>query len=320
MTINVLVMSAGSIPGVAVINALRGQSEITVRIIAADMGDLSAGFLLADAWHLVPAASAPDFILTIHDICRKESVHVVFPIIDEELQVFADHAGGFWRDGIRVITNSPETVRLAKDKVLTARRCTELGVATPPVVLSEDLATVSLPPFPLILKPRGGRGSVDVHKVKNRRELEFFLDYVDNPMIQQFIEGTEYTIDVLTDFDGRLLSLVPKERMMVKSGMQTKGRTVNDPDLVEYAARVVHGFRLFPRGNIQCIRDQTGKIWLIEVNPKFPASLPFTIAAGVNAPLLLLKMHTGQQVPPMLGQFTEGLIMLRIWRELYTHL
>lgn len=286
-------------------------------MIAADMGDLSAGFLLSDARHLVPGASAPDFVATVRDICRRESVQVVFPIIDEELQVFADHAEEFRREGIRVITNSPETVRIANEKILTAHRCSELGIATPRLFVHEDLANRSLP-FPLIIKPRNGRGSTDVHLIQNRRELEFFLDYVPDAMIQQFIEGTEYTIDVLTDFDGELLSVVPKERMMVKSGMQTKGRTVNDRELLDYGGRIAREFRLSPRANIQCIRDRAGKIWLIEINPKFAASLPFTVAAGVNAPLLLLKLHLGQKVEPMIGVFTPNLTMLRVWRELYT--
>lgn len=311
-------MSAGSIPGFAIINALKEQAEIPVRVVAADMGTLSAGFLIADAHHQVPGANKPNFIPTIRDICRKEGIHVIFPVIDEELQVFADHAESFVQEGIRVITNSPETVRIAKDKMLTARRCAELGVLLPAVFLKEEVGTKALPPFPLIIKPRDGRGSVGVHVVRTQREFDFYIEQVSNPMIQQFIDGTEYTIDVLTDFDGNLLSLVPKERILVKSGMQTKGRTVRDSQLLEYGAEIVRKFRLFPRGNVQCIRDKEGRIWLVEINPKFAASLPFTVEAGVNAPLLLLKMHLGQKVEPMIGQFTENLVMLRVWREFYT--
>jgi carbamoyl-phosphate synthase large subunit len=310
-------MSAGSTPGVAVINALKGQSEITVRVIAADMGNFSAGFLVADASHIVPAANNPEFLPTVRDICRKERINIIFPIIDEELQLFADHAEALMREGIRVITNPPETVRIAKDKVLTSRRCAELGVLAPPTLMKEDLGVTPLPPFPLILKPRDGRGSVGIEIARNQREFDFFIDYLPQPMIQQFIEGTEYTIDVLTDFEGTLLSLVPKERMIVKSGMQTKGRTVKDQQLLDYAADIVQKFRLFPRGNVQCIRDRDGKIWLVEINPKFPASLPFTLEAGVNAPLLLLKMHLGQRITPFVGQFEDNLVMVRVWKEFY---
>jgi carbamoyl-phosphate synthase large subunit len=314
---NLLVMAAGSIPGVAVIEALRGQAAIPVRIVAADMGRLSAGFLLADAHYTVPGADEVEFIPAIEAICRREKIEVIFPIVDEELQVFADHAARFRDQGIRVITNPAETVRIAKDKLLTAQRCAEWGIATPATFAAADIATQALPPFPLVVKPRQGRGSVGVQVVTTQAELDFFLARTPHAMVQQFIAGAEYTIDVLTDFDGRLLSLVPKERLLVKSGMQTKGRTVHDAQLLDYAAEIVARFRLWPRGNIQCIRDVAGKIWLIEINPKFPASLPFTVAAGVNAPLALLRLHRGECVTPMLGQFKAGLLMLRVWRELY---
>lgn len=317
MTTNILVMSAGSIPGAAVISALREQQEVPVRVIAADMTSLSAGFLLADANHLVPSAADPTFVATVLDICRREKVSLIFPIIDEELQVFADSTAEFARDGVRVITNPADTVRLAKDKAATARRCVELGILSPTTILQSELGAAQLPPFPLIIKPRAGRGSVGVHIVKDRRELDFHLERSSDCVVQQLISGREYTIDVLTDLAGTLLSVVPKERLVVKSGMQTKGRTVSDPALIQYAAELVTKFRLHPRGNIQCIRDAQGDIWLIEINPKFPASLPFTVAAGVNAPLTLLKLHLGMPVAPMLGQFKDGLTMLRIWRELY---
>jgi hypothetical protein len=79
---------------------------------------------------------------------------------------------------------------------------------------------------------------------------------------------------------------------------------------------IIKKFGLVPRGNVQCILEGDA-ICLIEVNPKFPASLAFTVAAGVNAPLLLVKMHLGEEIPPMIGRFRNGLIMLRCWHEVF---
>jgi len=318
MKLSILVMSAGSIPGASVILALREQKEMSLRIVAADMEKRSAGFLLSNSHYVVPPANSAEFIQVVREICRKEDVAVVFPIIDEELQIFADHAEVFLGDGVRVITNSPETVRMAKDKYLTARHCIACGVRTPRLFSEDELDTEGALCFPLVVKPRDGRGSVGVQIVHSREELDFYRPRLPNPIVQEFIKGTEYTIDVLTDFTGNLISLVPKERIAVKSGMQTKGRTVKDQRLLDYGAEITRIFRLWPRGNVQCIEDQDRNIWLIEANPKFPASLSFTVAAGVNAPLLLLKMHLGKQVDPMLGQFRENLTMIRIWRELYS--
>ena len=85
-----LVMCAGSMPGVAVINALKRQDELPIRVVAADASPLAAGFHLADASAMVPYANTDAFLPTVLDICRREGVGLVFPIIDEELLVFAE--------------------------------------------------------------------------------------------------------------------------------------------------------------------------------------------------------------------------------------
>ncbi len=314
--VTALVTCAGSMPGIGVINALKKQNEIPVRVVAVDMNPLSAGFYLSDRHAQVPCAADPSFIAEVLRICRDEGATIVFPVIDEELQVFADHQKEFAGYGIRVVSNKPEVVRTTRDKYRTFQFCQQNGIRVPRTFLSEELVTAKLPAFPLIVKPRDGRGTSGVFKIRNRKELDFFVSYVPNAIVQEFIEGQEFTIDVLTDFDGQILSVVPKARLETKAGMQVKGRTVKDERLMDYGAEIVARFGLAPHCNIQCILNRSD-LYLIEVNPKFSASLPFTVTAGVNAPLLLVKMHLGKKVKPILGRFRDGLLMLRYWQEVY---
>jgi carbamoyl-phosphate synthase large subunit len=316
MSINVLVTSAGSIPGVAVIQALKKQEEIPVRVIAADMNPLSAGFCLSDSCITIPHASLPGFIPCVVDLCTRESIKVVFPIIDEELQVFADHSCDFEKIGVTLVTNAPDVVRTAKDKYETYLFCKSNGIVTPETFLPDEPRKMLSPKFPLIVKPRMGRGSTSVFKIENSKQLNFFCEYVADPIVQEFIGGAEYTIDILTTFDGEVLTVVPRERIETKAGMSVKGRTVKDGRLIEYGKWIAETVRLFPRGNIQCIDD--GKdIYLIEINPKFAATLPFTVRAGVNMPLLLLKICLGGQIHRRIDDFEDDLVMLRYWQEVY---
>jgi carbamoyl-phosphate synthase large subunit len=312
----VMVTAAGSAPAVAVIQALRQQSEIPVRVVAADMDPLSVGFHLTPERALIPAASDPDFIPRVLQVCQQHDVTVLFPIIDEELQTFADHAPAFRESGIQVVTNAPETVRVAKDKWLTYLWCRRHGVRMPrtwtPAQREHSLS------FPVMVKPRAGRGSVGVHLVRSERELEDELARGGDLIIQEYVEGPEFTVDILTDPEGRVLSAVPRERLMTKAGMCVKGRTVSRPQLLELSVHVAEAFPLTPRGNLQFKQSRRdGEYYLIEVNPKFGAGLPITIAAGVNMPLLLLKILQGERVAPMVGQFRSDLVMLRHWAEIF---
>ena len=91
-----------------------------------------------------------------------------------------------------------------------------------PSTLPADVA------FPLFVKPRGGRGSVGAYRVNDRRELEFFLSYVTDPIVQEYLDGPEFTLDVLCDFDGQPISVVPRERVVIRSGVIDRGRTKQD--------------------------------------------------------------------------------------------
>jgi carbamoyl-phosphate synthase large subunit len=316
MATNVLVTCAGSMPGVAVINALKRQNEIPIRVIAVDRNPLSAGFYLSDAHYTLPSNGGPGDTSTVLKICKEENVQIVFPVIDEELPAFAEKKSEFKSHGIRIVSNEPETVRVARDKLETCNFFRGREIRLPATYLPGELSLAKLPNFPLVIKPRFGRGTVGYVKVNDASELAFHINRVPDAIVQEFIAGQEYTIDVLTDFEGRVLSLVPKARLEVKAGMQVKGRTIKDERLFAFARKILAMLPLAPRANIQCI-DSGGEITLIEVNPKFSASLPFTIAAGVNAPLLLVKMHLGEKVEPMIGKFAEGLVMLRYWQEVF---
>lgn len=316
MSVNVLVTSAGSIPGIAVIQALKQQDEIPVRVVAADMNPLSVGFYLSDGSVTIPHASSPNFIPCVLDLCAAEGVSVVFPIIDEELQVFADHCDDFAKAGVTLVTNAPDVVRISKDKYETYLFCKTHDILAPETFLPHERSKLSSAKFPLIVKPRAGRGSRAVFKTENMKQLDFFREYVANPVVQEFIEGTEYTIDILTTFEGEVLSVVPRERIETKAGMSVKGRTVKDGRLIGYGKRIAETVRLFPRGNIQCI-DDGGDTYLVEINPKFAATLPFTVRAGVNMPLLILKMCLGKHIRRRIDDFEDGLMMLRYWQEVY---
>jgi carbamoyl-phosphate synthase large subunit len=146
--------------------------------------------------------------------------------------------------------------------------------------------------------------------------LEFYKTRFKNFLVQEFIEGQEYTIDIVAGPDGKILQAIPRERMVVKAGMSYKGRTVKDHKLMDYGKWVAGRFRISGPANIQCIANKKD-IYLIEVNPKFAAGLPLTVAAGVNVPLILIKLALGIKVGREELEFRDNIYMLRFWEEIF---
>lgn len=72
--------------------------------------------------------------------------------------------------------------------------------------------------YPCFIKPKDGSSSIDAYKVENEEELYSFAERVADYIVQPFIEGREYTVDILCDFEGNPIYVTPRERLAVRSG------------------------------------------------------------------------------------------------------
>jgi carbamoyl-phosphate synthase large subunit len=139
-------------------------------------------------------------------------------------------------------------------------------------------------------------------------ELAFFLHYVSAPVVQEYLDGPEFTLDLLCDFDGRPLSVVPRERVVIRAGVIDRGRTVQDRPLIDLALACAEVFRFAGPVNIQC-RMVDGSPKVFEINPRFSGGIPLTIAAGADFPAKLVDLALGRPVAPAIGDFRGDLWM-----------
>jgi carbamoyl-phosphate synthase large subunit len=174
----------------------------------------------------------------------------------------------------------------------------------------------------MFVKPRGGRGSIGAFLARTPEELAFFTAYVEDPVIQDYLAGPEFTVDLLCDFDGRPLSVVPRERVVIRAGVIDRGRTVLDPALIDTALECARVFRFHGPVNVQC-RTVAGRPTVFEINPRFSGGIPLTIAAGADFPLMVLELALGRRVEPVIGKFRHDLWMTSYESSLFlgpTHL
>jgi carbamoyl-phosphate synthase large subunit len=294
---------------VTLVRAFRAALEragVPGRVLVTDVNPLSPGVHVADGAVAVPLSTAPEYISTILDVCRSERVDLVVPTIDDELPVFAAAAETFGAEGIRVAVSSLDATITCNDKVRTCERLREAGVAAAASFLPADLPARMRPP--LFIKPRAGRGSVGAFAVRTTRELEFFLDYVADPCVQEFLDGPEFTLDVFCDFAGVPLSVVPRERVVIRSGVIDRGRTVRDDRLIALGLACTEVFPFAGPINIQC-RVHRGVPTVFEINPRFSGGIGLTIHAGADFPYWLVLLTLGRPVPPAIGAFADNLWM-----------
>lgn len=305
--LNVLVTAASRrVPLVRAFKAALTGGGHRGRVMVTDVNPLSPAVHAADAWQLVPMATDPGYIDSLLEICQRDRVSLLVPTIDDELEVVSAAVSRFTAIGTRVAVSPEATNRMCNDKYETCRYLRANGIPAAESYL--PLQVPLEPSFPLFVKPRVGRGGVGAFPVKNSRELEFFLDYVETPIIQEYLQGPEYTIDMLCDFDSRPLAIVPRERVVIRAGVSDRGRTVQDDRLIDVGRQVARVMRCVGAVNVQC-RVVNGTPVVFEINPRFSGGIPLTIAAGADFPRMLLDLVAGRRVPSVIGDFRGDLWM-----------
>lgn len=280
------------------------------RVIVVDADPLAPTMHMADAAYIVPRLIAIDYVDRLLEICRAEAVSVIFPLIDPDISILSKHRESIATTGARVAVVSPAASKIVADKLLTNHFFQGIGLATPDSWIPGDRGVADLV-YPVFAKPRAGSASRHTHKINDSAELKFFLGYIPDPIIQEYLPGPEITTDVICDLDGEVLGIVSRERIQVRDGEVAKGVTVHDERIVTAGVMIAKALPAIGPITVQCIlRD--GEPIFTEINARFGGGIPLGIVAGVDAPKLLISRLAGiPMVEPKFGSYQTGLYMTR---------
>jgi carbamoyl-phosphate synthase large subunit len=310
----VLITGAGTTTAVSVVKGLRAAQDPSIQVVMGDVNRHCAGAYLGDEFLNMPPASSADFCSQVVSLCRDHRIDLVIPIIDYEFLSWSRTAGVLVEQGTRVIISPASVLARCLEKDKTHAYFQEIGIPTVATRRAKDIPDPGALSFPLYLKPRCGRASIDNFKVTTLAEYQVAASKVPDAILQPFIQGTEVTIDTLSDLDGRFLSACPRVRLEVKSGQAYRSRTIRAPELVDAARRIVEGLPIHGPANIQCFLTDDGPRFF-EINARFGAGTILSIHAGMNGPLALVNMARGRPAGELCPR--PQVLMLRYWQEVF---
>jgi carbamoyl-phosphate synthase large subunit len=293
--VRVLVTGAGGPAAIAAMESLR--ADPTVELLAADMDRWAAGLYLVppDRRTLVPAGAAPGFAGAALSRCTALGADVLLPTVDAELRPLDRARAAFTAAGVALLMATGSALDVTLDKLRLAQCC----AGTVRVPRTEVLGPAVDPAtwqYPVIVKPRTGSGSRGIVLVASAAELAG-MGHSPSLLVQEYLPGEEYSIDVIADMAGHVIAAVPRIRARVDSGVSVGSRTVRDPELEQFGQDVVKVTGLTFVCNVQARRDRQGRPALLEVNPRVPGTLGLTIASGVDMPRIALDALLGRPVP-----------------------
>jgi carbamoyl-phosphate synthase large subunit len=275
-------------------------------VITVDYDMNSPALFFGHRHYKVPLVSDPTYLEVIEHVAKKEKIKLIIPTIDQELMLWTENKKYFKERGIHVSISPQESIRICNDKWETFLFFKNHDIPFPQTYLPEML-TYDMN-YPLFIKPRAGRGSVQSYMIKNKKELDFFVEYVPNPLVQDYLQGKEFTVDAFFSQNGDLISYVPRYRLVIRSGVSDRGRTFKNKKLVEWIKKI--GKRMNFEGAIN-IQGKINKeeIQFFEINPRFSGGIQLSTAAGTNFSELLIKELQGEILKPQLGNYNCSLTM-----------
>jgi carbamoyl-phosphate synthase large subunit len=283
----------------------------------ADMDPMATGLYLVEPSRrfLIPRGDAPNFCDVLYELCRAQAVDVCISTVDAELAPLAAQRKRFLDAGIRLPMADHTVLALCRDKSQLIKRVAAHGVATPESIVWDEKATWTR--FPAFAKPNRGSGSRGLHHLESVTDLNL-LPRTGEYIVQELLPGAEYSVDVyaqpVEETGVEVIAAVIRERMKTDSGIAVTARTLHIPELQIEARRVVESLGLAYVSNVQFKRAVDGTPKFLEVNPRFPGTLPLTAAAGIDIPQLLLKNLVGERLPNTLLPYSETMIV-RYWTE-----
>lgn len=288
---------------------------LDVRVLALDSDpDLSPACLLADGAYRVPPCTDEAFIPFLGDLARDVGIDVLVPTIDTELPAFAaskEHLERQCGVGL-VVAASPEAVRLARDKYELMRTLSDGGIPVPLTVRATDAWRRRRElQGPVILKPVDGSSSRGIRRL---RSVEALRDGERGPalVVQQLLEGPEYTVNLFFGPTGELECAIPHRRLAVREGEVSKGLTERNLPLIELAQRLARLLTPLGARGPFCYQAilQDGAPRLFELNARFGGGYPLAHRAGARFTRRLLEWAVGLPASSI-AEWDEGVLMLR---------
>ncbi len=304
---NILVTGVGGGVGQSVLKSLEGTEY---GVVGVDSEELAAGLYAVTKAFKGYRAQDPRFIDRLLEICLREECGLIFAGLDVELQPLSEHAARFNSKGIVPVVSSAEVVRICDDKLATNTFLKAYGF---PVPETQRLSEVTAFDRPVVLKPqRGGARSRNTYVARSSKELSIYRQLVDpdNCIVQEHIEGDEYTCGTVT-LEGECVGVIVMRRIL-RDGDTYKAFVESHPAVESLVRAIVGALKPFGACNIQ-LRVKNGEPFVFEINARCSGTTAARALAGFNEPKMIADYLLNHIAP---AYAIREIGILRYWQEM----
>lgn len=308
--INIAILSAGR--RVELVQAFVEQAahlSPRSRVFALDMRpELSSACQVAHQNAACPPALAPDYPGFLEAFFERQSIGLVIPTIDTDLQVLAENRARWATMGTFVSIPEPAVVSMCRNKRLSEALFSKIDVRYPELYSAAHIR------FPAFVRPVSGSSSVGAMRLNESSDLTPGLLTDPTMIVTEYIGPpfVEYSVDAYFDQNSKFIAALPRRRIETRAGEISKGITVKAGLYRRLAATLGRW-----QGMRGCItlqvfyEDSRDDVVGIEINPRFGGGFPLSYSAGANYPGWLIGEYLCATPPVFFDAWQDRLLMLR---------
>ena len=313
-------------PGIGVARSLKEDTELDVEIVGLAYDAMEPGIFMdwiVDKSFILPypSGSGDAFLDRLLYIKQQHGLDFVIPNLAAELPVFIKSATTLAEHGIGTFLPSMEQFRLrGKDRLTEVASKLQIALPETKVVNTLDSLTKAVDDIGLPVMVKGPfykayRAYTTQEAISHYHALVAEWGYP--VIVQEVVTGDELNVVGLGDGAGQSLGLVAIKKLSITAlGKIWTGVTITNDRMLAAAGRLISEYKWRGPFELECIVN-SDDVYLVEINPRFPAWSYFATGVGVNLPSRLVRQARGWPMPP-LPAYAAGKLFVRYTYELVT--
>ncbi|MBL7810748.1 MAG: ATP-grasp domain-containing protein [Bacteroidetes bacterium] len=340
--IRVLITGAGAPGGPGLIKSLLLCGDVS--LVVGDINPMASGRALCDDFLQLPSASGDDYIPRMLDICSRNRIEVLIPLVTRELLKLSGNKKRFALGGTLIAVSEPGALEIANDKAKLFDHLSAGKIDVPAYrrvknldTLKQAVKELGYPQRDVVIKPAAGNGSRGI-RILTENRLEFDAYFQDKPdhmysnleeiirifsghelpemLVMEYLPGEEWTVDCFIQ-KGNPVLLLPRRRLRMNAGISVAGEYKKDETILAFCKSILKSLELDGPVGIQVKMDSSGKPGLLEINPRLQGTSCAAMGLGINLASFTVKNAMGEDVQSLIPPIQWGKRFVRYYSEAY---
>lgn len=337
--ITVLITACGNVYMPGITSAIKNNGERKIRLIGADMNKDDTILQMVDTYYQVPRADSNNYVDCIYEICKKERVNIIIPIMSVELEALSKAKESFEKIGTTISISSYDSLKIANNKLELFKFIKTNKISSPnfyEVNCIDDVdKAIETIGYPIVFKSCDGSGSrgfriIDPSKSRfdilfNEKPTSAYITLKEfketlsegtmpKMLAMEYLPGDEYTVDMLVE-NGEVRYSMCRKGLWIQTSVILDGVVEEQPEIIELCNKVASKLKLYGNIGFDVKKRADGTPIIMECNPRATAGVSEFTASGVNLLYLCIKMIIGEKLPKINPKY--GITMVRRYYEMY---